>query len=450
MKEMENNLKIKMIAQEGEGYKLEFKERLSGLDREIVAFANASGGSIFIGIADDGEIKPLEITNSLKSQIQDIAHNCDPSIRINLISYIPEGVLEVQVEEGVDKPYRCRDGFFLRNGPSAQKLRRDEILELLTQKVRFDELLNSKFSYPKDFSNHDFDDFLKLANIQVKAPREEILLSLNAGEFKDGKGDEILLTNAAVLLFAKEPQKFFPESYITCVRYQGPDRFSIADKKDFMGGLISQIESSLDFIARHISVGLVIGEGARHARTAEYPLIALREALINAVAHRDYLYDGSHIYVHMFSDRIEIENPGGLCHGMTEAHLGQRSVRRNRLIADFLHRAGYIERVGSGFSRMEQVLKENNNPELKVSTTNFFNICFYPRVKDASILNLTQRQQRLYQYFCEKNNLTQKEVAVILGVSADTAIRDLKVLVAEKLIRKTGAGRSTIYGRVEI
>jgi len=440
---MENSIKIKILIQEGEGYKLEFKEKLSGLDREIVAFANASGGSIFIGIADDGEIKPIEITNSLKSQIQDIAHNCDPSIRINLLSYISEGVLEVQVEEGVDKPYRCRDGFFLRNGPSAQKLRRDEILDLLTQKVRWDELLNSKFSYPKDFSNSHFDDFLKLANIQIKAPREEILLSLNAAELK---GEEIRFTNAAVLLFAKEPQKFFPESYITCVKYQGPDRFSIVDKKDFMGGLVGQIENSLDFIARHISVGLSISPGkSRHIKTEEYPMVALREALINAVTHRDYLYDGSHIYVHIFSDRIEIENPGGLCHGMTEDFLGKRSVRRNRLIADFLHRAGYIERVGSGFSRMEQVLKENNNPDFKVSTTNFFNICFYPRVKNTNILNLTQRQQRLYQYFCEKNNLTQKEVSAVLEVGADTAIRDLKVLVTEGLIKKVGIGKSTVY-----
>ncbi len=76
----------------------------------------------------------------------------------------------------------------------------------------------------------------------------------------------------------------------------------------------------------------------------------------------------------MFPDYIEIENPGGLYRGLTLEDLGKRSIRRNRLIADLLHRAGYIERVGSGFSRMEQALAENNNPPLKVSATNFFNI----------------------------------------------------------------------------
>lgn len=442
-------LKIQVICQEGEGYKIEFKEKLSALDREIVAFANASGGSIYVGIADDGHIKPIEITNELKSQIQDIAHNCDPSIRINLVSYLSLGVLEVQVAEGIDKPYRCRDGFFLRNGPSSQKLRRDEIVDLLIQKVRFDELINTKFRYPEDFSRDAFDHFLTLANIQIRAPRENILLNLNAAEQTEIK---LSLTNAAVLLFATEPQKFFPESYLTCVKYKGIDRFSIMDKKDFMGGLIQQIEDGLAFLSKHISAEIKLSAEinlARHRRIEEYPLMALREALINAVTHRDYFYDGAHIYIHVFSDRIEIESPGGFCHGMKLDYLGQRSVRRNRLIADFLHRAGYIERVGSGFARMQQILKENNNPPLGVQVSNFFNLVFYPRVQSVALLTLTPRQQELYFYFSDKVVLTQKEVSAVLGISRDTVIRELRELMKAKLIEKIGVGKATAYRLVK-
>lgn len=442
----ENNTDLQSISTEGEGQLVEFKEKTSGLDREIVAFSNASGGRIFLGICDNGKIKGLTISNSLKSQIQDIAHNCDPSIRISIVIHNRESVIEIQVEEGFDKPYRCREGFFIRNGASSQKLRRNEILDVILQKVRFDEALNNRFTYPNDFSNKRLEAYLSICHIKHddNVSVEDRLFSIGAGQpHKDG----FKLTNAGVLFFANNPQQYFPESYITCVRYKGSDRFSIYDKKDFKGSLSEQIEAGLDFLSRHIITGISIDPPnlSRHTRTEDYPLIALREALINAITHRDYVYDGTHIYIHLFSDRIEIENPGGLCHGMSVEKLGQRSVRRNRLIADMLHRAGYIERVGSGFSRIAQALLENKNPPIDVDATNFFLLRFYPRAAEEHLLNLTNRQIKLHQAFIEKHQLTQNDVTRILSVSRDTAIRDLKALINSGQVEKIGTGRATYY-----
>lgn len=435
---------LDIICAEGEGYQVEFKEKVSGLDREIVAFSNASGGKIFLGIKDDGTIKGIDATNSLKSQLQDIAHNCDPSIRINIISHLKSKVLEIHVEEGFDKPYRCREGFFIRNGASSQKLKRDEILTVLLQKVRFDEAVHPTFRYPDNFSTQRLKNYLISCRIQTDTNEQDLLLSLNAArEVKS----EIKLTNAGVLFFAENTQTFFPESYLTCVRYKGNDRFSIFDKKDFQGSLIEQIEATMDFLTRHIITGISLDSPnlAQNNRTEEYPLIALREAIINAVTHRDYVYDGSHIYVHLFNDRIEIENPGGLCHGMSIDKLGQRSVRRNRLIADLLHRAGYIERVGSGFSRMTHALSENQNPPLDVDATNFFLVRFKPRVMIEGLIDLSDRQQSLFQLFEQKPNLTQKEIANQLNISRDTVIRELKILIDKGLIERAGVGKATYY-----
>src|SRR3989344_6533623 len=138
---------LEFILQGGESYKVEFKESINNIDKEIVAFANASGGRIFIGISDDSKIKGINITNKLKSQIQDIANNCKPSIRI-FIEEIGD-VLIINVEEGKDKPYECSSGFYKRIGTNSQKLKRDEIVELfkLEGKVRFDEMVNDKFDY---------------------------------------------------------------------------------------------------------------------------------------------------------------------------------------------------------------------------------------------------------------------------------------------------------------
>lgn len=150
------------------------------------------------------------------------------------------------------------------------------------------------------------------------------------------------------------------------------------------------IEYALSFVKRNIHVENKINKTARHELIYEYPLVVIREAIINAVMHRDYYYDLSHIYIHIYSNRIEIENPGGLPGGLENNELGSRSVRRNRTISDILYRAGYVERVGSGFQRIKKSLEVNNNPPYEIQTSNFFNICFYPRIKEN--LELTKRQ----------------------------------------------------------
>lgn len=440
---------LELAIAEGEGLKVEFKERLSNLDREIVAFANTLGGIIYLGVDDSGKIIGITIDNALKSQVVDIAYNCDPSIQIELEELRQDKVLAVHVKKGTDKPYRCREGFYVRNGPSTQKLKRDEIVSYINQtnKIRFDEALNERFQYPNDFSKESFDEYLKTSGITTHASVKDILISLGVALEDE---NQFKFTNAGVLFFAKDPQHFFPESYITAVKYKTNERFSILDKKDFKGSPLSQIEQTLAFIIRHMNVEPSIQFAAgpnlgSRKDIYEYSPVAIREAVVNAVVHRDYLYDSSHIYVHMFPDYLEIENPGGLYRGLTLEDLGKRSIRRNRLIADLLHRAGYIERVGSGFSRMEAALHENNNPPLEVKVTNFFNIRFQKRLELIEQNKLTARQIEIYRLLCEVNTLSKKDVSHRLNISEDTALRDLNQLIELGVAYKDGIGKTTAY-----
>ena len=116
-----NKIELRLILEEGEGYKIEFKESLTNIDREITAFANSSGGRIFLGISDNKEIKGVDLTNKLKSQIQDIANNCQPAVKIIFDDY--RNILIVTVREGDDKPYKCSSGFYTRVGPNSQQKR---------------------------------------------------------------------------------------------------------------------------------------------------------------------------------------------------------------------------------------------------------------------------------------------------------------------------------------
>lgn len=435
---------VDIIALEGEGQRIEFKEGLSRLDREIVAFANTSGGSVFVGIRDDGAITGTDCSNRRQSEILDLGRNCDPPIGLKFIKHTGN-VMEVIVEEGNDKPYRCKDGFFLREGPSCIKLSRNEIVSLIIRQgnYHYDEMYNNDFSFLKDFDEKKFVRFLKLCNVSIQADPTSILSSLDCAKTVHGK---TLLNNAAILFFAKQPQRFFKESYVTCVRYGGEDRIKIIDRKDHYGDIITLIEEALAFIERNTSVEQrVVAGQVRHQNIYEYPLIAIREAVINAVMHRDYFNDSSHVFIHIFSNRMEIENPGGLLGGLTIEELGERSVRRNRTIADLLYRAGFVEKIGSGIQRMQQALSENNNPPLSISTTNYFVVRFYPRVRTAKDVSLSARQALILQTFQNRAFFTISDVAGIIGASADTALREMRELLKLQVIEKEGIGKSTRY-----
>jgi len=120
----------------GEGQTIEFKEAPSKLDKEIVAFANANGGVIFCGVDDSGKVVGTSVANSVRSEIQNIARNCDPQIQIK-IEVLSGDVLRVEVPEGKSKPYQCSSGFFMRMGANAQKLKASEIKSLLRSNERF-------------------------------------------------------------------------------------------------------------------------------------------------------------------------------------------------------------------------------------------------------------------------------------------------------------------------
>jgi ATP-dependent DNA helicase RecG len=435
--------RLALVVAEGEGQRVEFKQGLGDLSGALVAFANASGGSIFVGLDDGGRPSGLKVTNRLLSQVQDMAANCDPPVKVSFVRH-GDAVLEVVVEEGSDKPYRCREGFLLRVGPNSQKLKRNQIRDLIVGagSFHFDELPNPDCEFPADVDKAKLRRFLHLAGIEFSGGMEDLLLNLDVAQRQRAR---IVLNNAAVLFFAREPQRFLRECYCTAIRYRGTDRFSVIDRQDIFGDPTTIIEDAMRFITRNMGVETVVTGQAQRQELYDYPPVAVREAITNAVAHRDYHYDASHIYVHLFADRLEIENPGGVPPGLKLDDLGSRSVRRNRSIADLLYRAKYIERIGSGISRIRNALANNNNPPFEVTSTNFFVIRFFPRIKSGTRLQLTSRQAKLHQFLGERGVVSKRDAAAWLGVSEDTALRELMTLASHGLVSRQGNGKATRY-----
>lgn len=449
---------LRFILQEGEGYKIEFKERSGGLDREMTAFANAQGGRIFLGIDDDNRIIGIAVTNRLKSSIRDIARNCDPPIEIHFERVgAVDNVLVVRINEGTDKPYRCSSGFYMRQGPNTQKLTRDQTMDFAIGEgvVRFDEQINHRFKYPTDFSSARLRTYLERIGVRTDTVPEKSLLNLTVAE----RDAPLLFKNAGVMLFAREPARFISNNKVICARFEGSVKTAgIIDRADYQDDLLSNVDNALQFVRKNTRTAGKIIEFQRIDKT-EYPYEAVREAILNAVMHRDYFIENAPVHVNIFDDRIEVISPGSLPKGVTLETLGEMSVPRNNLVTDLVLRTGLIEKLGTGIQRMRNLLIEHGleEPEFQESPQ-LFKVTFYgpgekileliPDAKgqDLRELGLNERQiQALALLVNAKETMTNRKYRDLFAVSNKTVYRDLDGLLEKGFIEKHGQGRSVYY-----
>ncbi|MBI1849412.1 MAG: transcriptional regulator, partial [Planctomycetes bacterium] len=327
------------------------------------------------GVRDDGTIAGVTDTNSLRARIQDIARNCDPPVHVIVEPVGP--VLVVHVRESDAKPVQCSDGFFWRQGAGTQKLSRDEIRDFFRTEgaIRFDLSPCPRFRYPQDFDRDKYLAWLRLSGITGRPRTEDVLINIEAAERSGGK---LLFRNAGVLFFAKDVRHFFNQAYITGLLAKGTDKVHVLDRKDFAGGVVADIEDTMRFIGRNTRTAWRI-ESLRRQNIPEYPMKALREAITNAVMHRDWCMDGANVFVELHTDRIEVSSPGGLPKGMTLSDLGRKSIRRNTLIADLLHRIDFIEKAGTGIRRIREEARAGGYPEPEFEKTRFVTAVFRPK-----------------------------------------------------------------------
>ncbi len=274
-----NKIELQALISQGEGFHVEFKESVnSGLDKEIVAFANAKGGILLIGVDDNGKIKSKALGNEDRSKIQDVARNCDLPIDIAVETVEEEpNVLVVRVKEGMNKPYRCSNGFYMREGASSNKRTTHEIYEMFKDADRFsfDDALCVKADFDTWFEPNTLKRFFGEAKKEQILSNVDTLYNLGVLEFVDGKP---VLNNAGVLFFTKEPQRFLRQSLIQCVRYKGTIKLDIEDQKDMSSDVITNVDEIFAFLRRSLDVAFKF-ESGKLTRTEvwEIPHAALKE-----------------------------------------------------------------------------------------------------------------------------------------------------------------------------
>jgi ATP-dependent DNA helicase RecG len=443
---------IKSLISQGEGYNLEFKESFSnGIAREICAFANADGGKVLLGVSDGGETRGITISNDLMSRIHDIARNMDPSLKVE-ISRIGN-VLIVDVPRGTDKPYSVNGKFYVRDGTNSQQLKRDEIRRFFQDEglILFDEKPNYDFGIETDFNDATFETFLEITRTSPVLEKYDILENL--GLLKDG-----CLNNAGVLLFCKKITTFLLNATITCVLFQGRDKYKILDRKEFEGDLYSNYQDAFTYLQSKLNTEYIIKGGPREEKL-ELPESALREAILNAIAHRNYFLNAN-IQVYIFSDRVEITNPGGLPLGMSYDDLGRKSMPRNFLLFGLMQRVGLVEKVGTGILRMNHAMEEYRlEKPVMEADENWFTIIFKrPELERESFegrgkttpQKTTQKTtQKILGLIKENPDITRRELASTIGISEDGIKYHLTNLKNMGLLERIGPDKGGYWRIVD-
>jgi predicted HTH transcriptional regulator len=352
-----------------ESRRLEFKEAFPKGDqvaRTAVAFANGAGGKIVfgvkdsprqvIGISDDQLFKTEErITNC-------IFDLCTPSIVPEIYIQSAEGksLLVVEIYPGSQKPYGLKkpgrpNEIYIRAGGSNRKASPEtiEALERQRRKVSFDALT----VYDCPVKDVDLALFRKTFKAQTGLNIGKTQL-FNLGLFQKEQGRQCP-TNAALLLSDSPARKqSFPYAKIECARFKGIDKRVFLDQLTIEGPIHDSVEPCMAFIKKNIALGSTIGEIYRKDRW-EYPLEAIREALINAIIHRDYAILGSDIKVAIYDDMLEITSPGTLPDSLPIEELGSgRSEIRNRILAPIFKEMKLIEAWGSGIQKIRKELEQ--------------------------------------------------------------------------------------------
>ena len=463
------NSKLRDTLKKGENDKVEFKQNVdTSLSREMVAFANSVGGQIYIGITDKSEVMGIGITNKLKSQIENIAHSCDPPVLISLQEMKKEKILVVNVEESEDKPHRCSSGFYIRSGSSSRKLSRDELRDFMEEEelIRFDSVTCRKFIYGKHFDKKKLFLFLDKAGVKY-SQRNHVQLLENLEVAKRQKS-RIIFSNAGALFFSKHLEGIFLHTDMSCALFKGKEKIHVIDRKQFNEDLIANIENSVKFLKKNLRLEYRLPKGhLQREEILEIPEEALREALVNAVTHRDYLNKGASVTVEIYDDRVEISNPGGLPKGLAKKDFGKISICRNPLIARLMLRAKYIEKMGTGIAKMRSLVKRAGLSSIKFEFDKFMTVTFFRKTHladDSLILDIkadgnfgkrlcdeldikAERLNKLLQILShiEKETFHKSAFSKNYNVALRTLERDITFLKDHKLISFEGSPKTGRY-----
>lgn len=422
---------------------IELKEELNkNIKKEIIAFANSKGGTIYIGISDEGSIIGLK---DIKRDIESLSGMIREGIVGDLTIYTDieikeidnKEIIELHITSAPEKPYYLADkglkpsGVYIRHGSSSIQATDEIIRKMLVEssKRNFEEEVSKEQKLTFNYAEEVF----KKKSIKFSKEKYKSLKMITDNKFN----------NLALLLSDQNPFT------IKCAIFDGKTKTIFKDRKELSGSYLKIIEDAFYYmnLSNHINS---VFNGLSRIDKKDYPDFSIREALLNAVIHRDYYFNGS-ILLSIFDDRIEINSTGGLIStlSLSDVYHGV-SESRNPNFAEIFHRLDYVENYGTGVGR---IMSEYNDFEIKPVielSENVFKISLpnrnYIEQKEIKInLNNMSQEDLVIQYIKNNNKITRLEVEKILNIGNTRSKQIINKLLIDGILSKEGNGKNTFY-----
>lgn len=425
------------------------------LAEAMVGMANAEGGTLVVGISDNGVVEGLspEALNTLRKAPLDFT---EPPVRhrFDTVPATAPNGNEVQLAlievEPSDVVHRMTSGeVFLRVGDETRRLRETQLRELEYDK--------GQSAYdgqpPLNASRDDLDSGLVARYVAALGPQTKAEDALEARGLLVRKSGALLPTVAGILLLSASPQRFFPEAWLRIVEYQGGSRLTgaranVLSDRRFEGPVPNQLEEARAYLQTRIPRVIRLGSAGRFQEVSTIPEHAWLEAVVNALIHRSYSLGGDHIRVELFQDRLEVESPGRLPGLVREDNIRSTRFARNPRLARAMSDLGYGRELGEGVDRMfaEMELAGLPDPKLEQRPASFKVSLLADPVLARLLRTLPPWLAESMDAIAQRNHATTSELMEIIGVSRPTALKYLSELQRMGLVEHIGTAPTDPYG----
>lgn len=451
-----------MYYREPESSTLEFKESLpknNQIVKTIVGFCNQNGGKIIIGVKDNGFIVGMsdeEAQNVMeyldKLIFEATAPPIIPRIYTQLIG--DKTILIIEVSPGMNRPYYVREGthakdVYVRLGRSTLLAKPDMIEELKWQSrgLTYDSM--ALYHYKEsDLDERAIKSFFKERKGSKKLP-DDLKTAMVAYNILAHEHGHYYPTVAGMLMFGKDPNQALSEAFIICTTFAGISGRDVSATRDCEGRLTQQYREAYHFIVSQLNRSFVI-RGPQRDEQLEIPEEAIREALLNALVHRNY-YIPAPIRISIFDNRVEIFSPGNFPGPLNATNLRMGfTFIRNPALSRFLREMGYIEKLGSGLNTIFGSYEKRGLKEPEVFENDGFVKCVLPRPVPGKmpIHSEADEVKTILALFEKATDLSIAEIVTLTKIPRSTAGRKIAMLVKDGVLKQIGTGRNTRYSMV--
>lgn len=435
---------------------------VSKLAETLAAFANGAGGYLLIGVTKPGQPKGLADPEAAMDKAIEAALSCDPPLIIplpKLVQLDETMLLMVEVPAGLPHVYQAGRHYPIREGAenvnlSTRQLRR---LMLARGQTNFDRTLVAQAQI-SDLDWPKAEQYVVNTLGLVATPVEDALVKRACLAMDEQ--EQLRPTQAGMLLFGRDPNRFIPAAEIIVVRYAGLQMSDTFVREDIGGPLPDQIRRAEAFVVSNIERSFQL-DGLARSEHPVFPLDAVREIIVNAVAHRAYDIEGDSIRVFIFADRLECYSPGRLPGHVTIDNILHERFSRNQAIVQVLADMGFIERLGYGIDRIMRRMVEEGLPAPQFEETAAgFKVTLFRQpwqwqphhpasshtIRDWLAQGLNERQIKAMNFVLDNGRITNSDYSNLCPqVSSETLRRDLANLVERDLLLRVGEKRATFY-----